>query len=58
VGAHALAVHAEPRATGDLDVWVANDPGNAVLVYRALARFGGPLDKVDVEDFTSDDLIY
>ena len=58
VGAHALAVHAEPRATGDLDVWVANDLDNARLVYSALARFGAPLDRMVVEDFTSDDLIY
>jgi hypothetical protein len=58
VGAHALAVHAEPRATGDLDVWVANDLDNARLVYAALARFGGPVDQVDIDGFTSDDLIY
>jgi hypothetical protein len=23
VGAHAMAVHGVPRATGDLDVWIA-----------------------------------
>ncbi len=58
VGAHALAVHAEPRATGDLDVFVANDAENARRVYRALARFGAPLDNVTPDDFTSDDLIF
>lgn len=58
VGAHALAVHAEPRATGDLDVWVANDLSNARLVYKALAKFGGPLEQVEIDDFTSDDLIF
>jgi hypothetical protein len=57
-GAHALAVHAEPRATGDLYVWVANDLDNARLVYAALAKFGAPLDQVDINDFASDDLIY
>jgi hypothetical protein len=24
VGAHALAVHGHPRATGDLDIWINN----------------------------------
>lgn len=58
VGGHALAVHAEPRATGDLDVWVANDIENARRVYAALAKFGALLEQVRTEDFTSDDLIY
>jgi hypothetical protein len=58
VGAHALAFHAEPRATGDLDVWVARDLENAKRVYTALARFGAPLENVAVEDFTSDDVIF
>jgi hypothetical protein len=58
VGAHALAAHAEPRATGDLDVWIARDPENARKVFAALASFGAPLDKVSVDDFTSDDLIF
>jgi hypothetical protein len=58
VGAHALAAHAEPRATGDLDLWVARDPENARKVYAALARFGAPLDVVTADDFTSDDLIF
>jgi hypothetical protein len=29
VGAYALALHAKPRATGDLDLWVEPDPQNA-----------------------------
>ncbi len=58
VGAHALAAHAEPRATGDLDVWVAHDAENARKVFAALARFGAPLDDVSVDDFTNEDLIF
>jgi hypothetical protein len=58
VGAHALAAHAEPRATGDLDVWIAHDAENAGKVFAALARFGAPLDDVSIDDFTSDDLIF
>ena len=43
VGAHALAVHGVPRATGDLDVWVDADGANPELVWGALVRFGAPL---------------
>ena len=47
VGAHALAVHARPRATGDLDLWVRPTPENAARVMRALRQFGAPLADVD-----------
>ncbi len=43
VGAHALAVHGVPRATGDLDIFVARDADNAERLIRALTRFGAPL---------------
>jgi hypothetical protein len=42
VGAHALAVHGVPRATGDIDVWVERTPENAARVWRALEQFGAP----------------
>jgi len=48
VGAHAMAVHGVPRATGDLDVWIARDPENADRVYAALARFGAPLAAIGI----------
>ncbi|MDH4064436.1 MAG: hypothetical protein OEW19_08545 [Acidobacteriota bacterium] len=53
VGAYALAHHGRPRATGDLDVWVEPDPGNAERVVRALAAFGAPLTGVTTADFAS-----
>ena len=43
VGAHALAVHGVPRATGDLDVWIDRDPANVRRVWQALAAFGAPM---------------
>jgi hypothetical protein len=43
VGAHALAVHGIPRATGDLDVWIESEAGNAGRVFDALVRFGAPM---------------
>ena len=43
VGAHALAVHGIPRATGDLDVWIGAEVANAERVFDALVRFGAPM---------------
>ena len=43
VGAHAVAVHGVPRATGDLDVWFNPDPSNTERVWKGLAAFGAPL---------------
>jgi hypothetical protein len=48
VGAHALAVHGIPRATGGLDVWIAADAENARRVHRALIRFGAPMTAMGV----------
>lgn len=48
VGAHALAVHGVPRATGDLDVWIARDEDNVERVWRALEMFGAPTDALGI----------
>lgn len=51
VGAHALAAHGTPRATGALDLWVRPTPSNAERDWAALRAFGAPL-----HDLTPDDL--
>lgn len=43
VGAHALAAHGVPRATGDLDIWIRPDPENAARARSALLDFGAPV---------------
>jgi hypothetical protein len=60
VGAHAMAAHGVPRATGDLDVWVRPDPENADRVLRALVEFGAPVAALDltVHDLASPGVIY
>jgi hypothetical protein len=50
VGAHAVAAHGHPRATGDLDIWVRPTPENAGRVWSALERFGAPLFDLRLED--------
>jgi len=48
VGAHAMAVHGVPRATGDLDVWIERTAANADKVWRALIEFGAPVEDLAV----------
>jgi hypothetical protein len=49
IGGHAVAFHGYPRATADLDVWVALDPSNASRLVAALKDFG-----FDVPDLSPD----
>jgi hypothetical protein len=58
VGAYALAVHARPRATGDLDIWVDPTANNAAHVIRALAAFGAPLAEVSASDFSQPGVVF
>ena len=58
VGAHALAAHGVPRATGDLDIWVRPTPTNARRVLRALASFGAPLHDLTLDDLTKPDTVF
>jgi Nucleotidyltransferase of unknown function (DUF6036) len=52
VGGYAFGVHAEPRATKDLDVFIRSDEENSQAVFRALAQYGAPLDGLSPADFS------
>ncbi len=54
VGAHAVAVHAKPRYTKDIDVLVRPSPDNAERVLRALEGFGFGGLGLTAEDFTTE----
>jgi hypothetical protein len=51
VGAYAVSIHAQPRATKDLDILIKADDKNARKVFRALAQFGAPLEGLSAADF-------
>ena len=51
VGAYAVSIYAQPRATKDLDILVKPDPDNAQAVFAALAKFGAPLQGLTPADF-------
>lgn len=48
VGAHAMAVHGVPRATGDLDIWIRPDLENAKKAWEALIDFGAPVEALNL----------
>ncbi len=43
IGGYAVFIHAQPRMTKDLDVFIESSPTNAVTTFKALAAFGAPL---------------
>jgi hypothetical protein len=51
VGGYAVAFHAQPRFTKDLDIWTEPEAANAARVHEGLRRFGAPL-----QDLTTADL--
>lgn len=58
VGAHALAAHGYPRATGDIDLWIRCSDENAKRVWRALCRFGAPLQNLTLTDLATPDIVF
>jgi hypothetical protein len=57
VGGYAVAYHGYPRATGDLDVWIARNPENARKVMSALKQFGFDLPGLTAALFEQPDQI-
>lgn len=58
VGAFALAVHARPRGTGDIDIWVRPELENARRVWTALAKFGAPVGDLQVEELARPGMVF
>jgi hypothetical protein len=53
VGGYAVGIHGHPRATKDLDLWVAATPDNAPRVIAALRAFGAPLASLQESDLAT-----
>jgi hypothetical protein len=49
IGGQAVNIHAQPRATKDLDLWMSPDPANASALFKALSEFGAPLEGIAPE---------
>ena len=57
IGGHAVAFHGYPRATADLDVWVAVNPDTASRLAAALRDFGFNVPELSPELFLRPDRI-
>lgn len=58
IGAHAVAFHARPRATKDLDLFIDPTPDNAERVLEAIRHFFGGSDLgLTTEDLTDTDAV-
>jgi hypothetical protein len=51
VGGYAVSLYAQPRATKDLDILIKPDKANAAALFRALEKFGAPLEGLTPDDF-------
>ena len=51
VGGYAFGVHAQPRATKDLDLFIRANATNSDAVFRALCQYGAPLGGLTAKDF-------
>ena len=47
-----MSLHAQPRATKDLDLLVSADEENGEAIFAALAEFGAPVSGLSARDFT------
>ena len=57
IGGWAVGYHGYPRATYDLDVWIATSPANAQRVVTALAEFGFNVPDLSMDLFLQPDKI-
>jgi len=57
IGTYALGVHGLVRATKDIDIWVRPTAENAERVWKALLKFGAPLQGVAKEEFATPGII-
>ena len=52
-----MAYHGYPRATADMDIWIATHPRNAARVVAALKEFGFDVPELSVELFQAENQI-
>jgi len=57
IGGYAVAYHGYPRATAEMDIWIATHPRNAAQVVAALKEFGFDVPALSVELFQTENQI-
>ena len=46
VGGYAVSIHAQPRVTKDIHIFIEMSRPNAAALYAALADFGAPVGRI------------
>ena len=57
VGGYAVGYHGYPRATGDMDIWIAINEKNALKMVDALKEFGFDLPEINKELFLKEEKV-
>ena len=57
VGGYAVGVHGYPRATGDMDIWIAVNASNAEKAAVVLRKFGIPEELITDDLFLEEDKV-
>lgn len=57
IGGYAVGYHGYPRATNDIDIWIAVNPENAKRVEKSLRVFGFNLPELSPELFLKENQI-
>jgi hypothetical protein len=57
IGGYAVGYHGYPRATVDMDIWIARHPSNASKTVAALKEFGFDNSELSPEMFLKEDQI-
>ncbi len=52
VGGYAIAYHARPRYTDDIDIWIEANPANAVKIINVLSEFGFPTETLNPDEIS------
>ena len=57
IGGYAVGYYGYPRATADMDIWIAMNPQNAGRITAALKEFGFDVPELSQELFLQEDQI-
>ena len=57
IGGYAVSYYGYPRATGDMDIWIAIEPTNAVKICEVLREFGFNLPELSPDLFLQENKI-
>jgi len=58
VGAYAMALYAEPRNTGDIDIFYENSPDNCERILKVLDEFGMESLNIKIEDLMEKNVVF